>query len=167
MLRAAVFFIPATVLPGLNGRPPAATLHNPGYPPDPGVRWARAFPIFPPSPEGNAVLWRARSGPYQTSKWRRNDPFALLDILEKDQALASGNRPRRLIPRASTEEISQVLRSAAAEDEDEVVRWAARYALRLTWPSRNIRGMIKSSAAAAGQQQCPLTPQIYLNQRWS
>jgi len=109
-----------------------AALDDPGYPPDPGVRWARTFPKFPPGPEGDAAMWRARSGLYETSKWRRNDPFALLEILEKDPS--AGEREfaaRRLIPLASTEEVGQALRSAATEDEDVRVRWAARYALRL------------------------------------
>jgi hypothetical protein len=109
-----------------------AALDSPGYPPDPAVHWARTFPKFPPGPDGDAAMWRARSGLYETSKWRRNDPFALLEILEKDPS--AGEREfaaRRLIPWASTEEVSQALRSAAAEDEDVRVRWAARYALRL------------------------------------
>jgi hypothetical protein len=109
-----------------------AALDNPGYPPDPAVRWARTFPTFSATPEGNATMWRARSELYHTSQWRRNDPFAMLEILEKDPN--AGEREDvagRLIPWASTAEVSQALRSAAAEDEDVRVRWAARYALRL------------------------------------
>ncbi len=112
-----------------------AALDDPGHPPDPAVHWARTFPRLPQgplSPEEQAAIWRERSRVYHTARWRRNDPLALLEILEKDPV--AGEREsaaRRLIPWASTEEVSQALRFAAAQDEDVGVRWAARYALRL------------------------------------
>jgi hypothetical protein len=57
-----------------------------------------------PRPEGNAALWRARSGLYQTAEWRRNAPFASLEILEKDPVPAEReSAARRLIPSASNE----------------------------------------------------------------
>jgi hypothetical protein len=114
-----------------------AALDNPGYPPDPGMRWARAFSTA--SPEGRAAMWRARSGLYQP--WRRNDPFVLLDILENHpEAGERESAARRLIRWASTEQVSQALRAAAAEDEGVRVRWAARYALRLAAPETRQNG---------------------------
>jgi len=118
-----------------------AALDNPGYPPDPAVRWARTFPTFPASPEGNAALWRARSGLYHTSEWRKDDPLALLEILEKDPSSAEReSAARRLIPWTSSEQVSQALRTAADDDEDVRVRWAARYALRLAAPDARGNG---------------------------
>jgi len=64
-----------------------AALDNPGYPPDPAARWSRTFPKLAPGPllpEEEAAIWRARSNVYHTSKWARNETFALLEILEKD-----------------------------------------------------------------------------------
>lgn len=56
-----------------------------------------------------------------------------------------------MIPWASTEQVSQALRAAAAEDEDVRVRWAARYALRLA-----------DQVPAGWQTACAISGVVYL-----
>jgi hypothetical protein len=83
---------------------------------------------------GNAAL-REAAAEYIT-KWAADDARtvpALLDRLEKDpdQSVRMTVASRMLTPVADQPPVRAALRRTAARDADPVVRWAARYALRL------------------------------------
>jgi hypothetical protein len=124
-----------------------AALDNPGYPRDPTVRWPRSFPKIPLGPrfgdEAEAAR-RSREDLVETKERARNDPRAfqaLLPRLETDpDPYMRQGVAWCLLHKAHEDRSAQALRAAAAEDEDVVVRWIARYALRLAHRTKSENG---------------------------
>ncbi len=115
-----------------------AALDNPGYPPDPAVRWARTFPKRPRGPRFDDEIAADERAREELDDWMdqaESDPRAtaeLLTRLETDpDPGARASIAWYLLPRAREEHISRALRAASAGDENVEVRWTARYALRL------------------------------------
>jgi hypothetical protein len=99
-----------------------AALDSPGYPPDPGATWPRAFEPEPgPAARGatgpnlGPLTWPLR----RTGE--RDDPSPPV------RSAAAG----ALRPLAEQPQVYAAFRAAADQDEDHEVRWGARYALRL------------------------------------
>src|SRR5215472_3693856 len=115
-----------------------AALDNPGYPRDPAVRWARTFPKIPRGPlfddEVAAERQSYRTLDEATAQADKDSRAfqAVLTLLETHPNPGIRHAAAWfLLHRAGDERARQALRSAAAEDEDVQVRWAARYAFRL------------------------------------
>lgn len=135
-----------------------AAIGSPGFPPDPGKRWARTFPAPEgPPPEGGgppSALLRDQSDVEQLFTYLAcADPVsrmvgvghvdekaaedgrvlpALLDRLEHDL----DSEVRRMAAMQmqwwlGLDQVRGALEATAAEDENLKVRWAARYMLRL------------------------------------
>ena len=115
-----------------------AALDNPGYPKDPTVRWPRTFPKIPRGPRFDDEIEAARQSRAELEEIMKRadrDPRAFQALLTRleadpDPGIRQG-AAWWLLHRTSEERSRQALRAAAAEDEDDEVRWIARYALRL------------------------------------
>jgi hypothetical protein len=142
-----------------------AALDNPGFPPDPAVRWARTFPpassLQPPADPGLPAWILQPAGSDDDDLFAEladdnhitrftaveligdiaiGDPraaAALINRLEHDPSEAVRRMAASgLRPLARDDDVRRALQAAAAEDEDLQVRWEARYAQRLAHSAR-------------------------------
>jgi hypothetical protein len=142
-----------------------AALDNSGFPPDPAVRWARAFPpasslhppvdpgmpawILQPAGSDNDDVFAELADENHITRFSAveligdiaiDDPraaAALINRLEHDPSEAVRRMAASALrPLAGNDEVRRVLQAAVAEDEDLQVRWEARYAQRLAHSAR-------------------------------